>query len=326
MRHGAMVEKVSNSSLIAAAFGPGAARRLYPAVGPAYAREPVALQPIERVAYPQPLDRVEISATLGRVGVVREPGANATASVSGGRADLLTGAAADPESQPVTRANVELTPEQQAQVEELQRRDREVRRHEQAHIVAGGGYARGAQFELETGPDGKRYAVGGEVAIDTSAVAGDPAATIRKMQVVRRAALAPAEPSSQDRGVAAQAQAIEREARAELRRQRAEGQQARDDNRLPLTGPASVGSVSSASRPDADEDAAHGTASLSPGGIVQAAVRPHEAVRPRADAVGSTGPPGLPLTQRPMPLRSYAASTRPFTTLNTSGSRLDLVA
>ena len=47
-------------------------------------------------------------------------------------------------------------------------------------------------------------------------VAGDPAATIQKMQQVRSAALAPAEPSSQDMSVAAKASRLESQARAEL--------------------------------------------------------------------------------------------------------------
>lgn len=117
-----------------------------------------------------------------------------------------------------------LTAEERQQVEQLEQRDREVRRHESAHIGAAGGQAKGgATFEYETGPDGKRYAVGGEVQIDTSEVQGNPRATIAKMQQVRRAANAPAEPSSQDRQVAAQAQASEQRARAELAEERTEG-------------------------------------------------------------------------------------------------------
>ena len=118
---------------------------------------------------------------------------------------------------------VELTAEEQGQVEELKARDREVRQHEQAHMAAAGGNARGGPSnEYQTGPDGKRYAVGGEVSIDASAVSGDPQATIRKAQQVYRAALAPAEPSGQDRSVAAQAKAMEMEARRELSQQQIE--------------------------------------------------------------------------------------------------------
>ncbi len=114
----------------------------------------------------------------------------------------------------------ELTEEERRQVDELSRRDVEVRRHEQAHKSAAGSHATGGpSFEYQTGPDGKRYAVGGEVGIDTSPVDGDPTATIRKMQQIRAAALAPAEPSSQDRRIAAETTRAEQEARAELSRQ-----------------------------------------------------------------------------------------------------------
>ncbi|MCB1789927.1 MAG: hypothetical protein KDJ24_06480 [Gammaproteobacteria bacterium] len=106
------------------------------------------------------------------------------------------------------------------ELEQLQRRDREVRQHEQAHIAAGGGHVSGAaSFTYETGPDGRRYAVGGEVPIDTSEVAGDPEATIRKMQAIRSAATAPSEPSAQDRQVAAEAARREMAAQIELREQ-----------------------------------------------------------------------------------------------------------
>jgi hypothetical protein len=110
----------------------------------------------------------------------------------------------------------ELTRSQEEDVRQLQQRDREVRSHEQAHIAAGGAYIRsGARYEFERGPDGQNYAVGGEVRIDTSPVKGDPEATIRKMQTVRSAALAPAEPSNADRAVAAKAAQIAAQARVE---------------------------------------------------------------------------------------------------------------
>ncbi|MDJ0739472.1 MAG: putative metalloprotease CJM1_0395 family protein [Gammaproteobacteria bacterium] len=112
-------------------------------------------------------------------------------------------------------------------LQDLKQRDREVRQHEQAHIAAGGAHVSGgAHYSYEIGPDGRRYAVGGEVSIDTSAVPNDPEATIRKMQAVRSAATAPAEPSAQDRAVAADAARAEARARAELRDQ----QSAADDS------------------------------------------------------------------------------------------------
>lgn len=104
-------------------------------------------------------------------------------------------------------------------VAELAARDREVRAHEQAHASVGGAFAGAPTYTFEKGPDGVHYAVGGEVSISTGAIAGDPEATIRKADVVRRAALAPAQPSSQDQAVAAQATQMKIQAQIELAQQ-----------------------------------------------------------------------------------------------------------
>jgi hypothetical protein len=118
------------------------------------------------------------------------------------------------------QSKTELTPEEQQQVKELKARDQEVRVHEAAHVAAGGAYVTGGPtYTYQTGPDGKSYAIGGEVGIDTSEVKGDPEATIRKMQTVAAAALAPAEPSGQDQKVAAAARQKEAQAHAELAKQ-----------------------------------------------------------------------------------------------------------
>ncbi|WP_420404852.1 putative metalloprotease CJM1_0395 family protein [Nisaea sp.] len=116
----------------------------------------------------------------------------------------------------------ELTEEEEQLVEDLKQRDAEVRRHEQAHKAVGGQYAGAISYTYQSGPDGRRYAVGGEVPIDASPIAGDPEATIRKLEQVRRAALAPAEPSGADRAVAAQASQGIQQARAEQARESAE--------------------------------------------------------------------------------------------------------
>jgi hypothetical protein len=63
------------------------------------------------------------------------------------------------------------------------------------------------------------YAVGGEVPIDVSPVPANPQATLQKAEAIQRAALAPAEPSGQDRQVAARAAALALTARQELARQ-----------------------------------------------------------------------------------------------------------
>jgi hypothetical protein len=113
-----------------------------------------------------------------------------------------------------------LTDEQQQQVEQLSERDREVRAHEQAHARTGGPYAGAPSYEFERGPDGKMYAVSGEVQIDTAPIDGDAAATIAKMETVIRAALAPQDPSATDSRVAAEARAAKGEAQAELRKEK----------------------------------------------------------------------------------------------------------
>ncbi|MFK8013938.1 MAG: putative metalloprotease CJM1_0395 family protein [Gammaproteobacteria bacterium] len=116
-----------------------------------------------------------------------------------------------------TTPEATLSEADQKRLRELKERDREVRAHEQAHLAAAGSLAQGgATYTYERGPDQRLYAIGGEVQIDTSQVKGDPAATLRKAQIIRRAALAPNNPSAQDRAVAAQAAQMASEAAAEL--------------------------------------------------------------------------------------------------------------
>lgn len=119
------------------------------------------------------------------------------------------------------RAEQERQQAERDQIQELAARDREVRAHEQAHAAIAGQYGSSPTYSFVRGPDGVSYAVGGEVKIDTSPIPGDPEATLRKAQQLRRAANAPAEPSSQDASVAAQAAQMEQQARAELSEQQA---------------------------------------------------------------------------------------------------------
>ena len=109
----------------------------------------------------------------------------------------------------------QLTETEQKAVKELKTRDDEVRRHEEQHQSAGGQYASSPTYDMTKGPDGVMYATGGEVRIDL-AKESTPQATIDKMNQVRAAALAPQEPSAQDRRVAARAAQLAGEARAEL--------------------------------------------------------------------------------------------------------------
>ncbi len=109
----------------------------------------------------------------------------------------------------------ELSADDRQVVADLQARDREVRQHEQAHLAAAGGLAMSAaRFSYERGPDGQNYAVGGEVSIDVSP-GRTPEETIAKAEQIRAAALAPAQPSGQDRAVAAAAASMAQQARLE---------------------------------------------------------------------------------------------------------------
>ncbi|WP_434340245.1 putative metalloprotease CJM1_0395 family protein [Motilimonas cestriensis] len=99
----------------------------------------------------------------------------------------------------------QLTPQEQKIVDSLESRHNEVVIHERAHASVGGQHAGQPSYGYENGPDGKRYAVSGEVPISVSPIAGDPQATIQKMRQVRAAALAPQSPSVADRRIAAEA-------------------------------------------------------------------------------------------------------------------------
>lgn len=134
-----------------------------------------------------------------------------------------------------------LTPEQQQQVQKLKQTDQKVREHEAAHMAAGAGLTGGAHFEYVRGPDGRQYAVAGEVKIDVSP-AQTPEQTIDKAKRIQAAALAPADPSSQDRAVAAQAAQMATQAQAELSRAR------RDGNEESNAGPAANAATARESR------------------------------------------------------------------------------
>lgn len=123
------------------------------------------------------------------------------------------------------KSTQELTPDQEQVVAKLKARDAEVRAHEQAHIAAAAGISASAPtYDYQTGPDGKKYAVGGEVTV--SFVQGkDPAENIANAEAMEAAALAPAQPSSQDMAVAKSAEKIIAEAKQQL----AEQQQAATD-------------------------------------------------------------------------------------------------
>lgn len=162
--------------------------------------------------------------------VARTAGSDAAAAKTGDTVELSPAAHAAGDGHAASSASDKtaaktpqgdpLSKDQEREVAELKKRDADVRQHEAAHLAAAGGTARsGAILDYQTGPDGRKYAVGGHVDIDTGVVSGNPSATLAKMEQVQRAALAPADPSGQDRAVAAQAAAQAQKARAELAQQ-----------------------------------------------------------------------------------------------------------
>ena len=114
---------------------------------------------------------------------------------------------------------------EEREIKELKQTDRQVRSHEMAHASVGGATTGAPSYTFEVGPDGKKYAIGGEVSVDMSIIKGNPRATIAKMQKVHAAALAPANPSIQDTRVAAQAAKAIVQAQSELAAQQANGEE-----------------------------------------------------------------------------------------------------
>ena len=200
--------------------------------------------------------------------------------------------------------SLRLSPEAQAQLRELKQRDAEVRAHEKAHMAAAGQYVTGGpSYEYQQGPDGRQYAIGGHVSIDASSRPDDPEASAAKARQVRRAALAPGEPSGQDRAVAAKAAA--EEARAAREKQEENGEEAsgvEGTERPQGVSPAENLSPRDAAEAATGPDGAAGTAesresSAGRGGFAHALVRAAETyaamaqrgVMPTALAPGGTG-------------------------------------
>lgn len=124
----------------------------------------------------------------------------------------------------------ELTKAELQEIEDLKQRDREVQIHENQHKTTGGAYAKSPSYSYTTGPDGKQYITDGSVSISLSEEK-TPTATIKKMEQVYRAALAPAEPSGADRNVASEAVRIANRARQQvLKEQEVNSLEAVDNN------------------------------------------------------------------------------------------------
>ncbi|MBM3569230.1 MAG: hypothetical protein FJX46_10825 [Alphaproteobacteria bacterium] len=198
-----MIGAIAESGAVASIAAPGFARRTRPA---------------ESLGLPDPTPRPAAPGeNAARPGAPRPlvPGLFAAEDEAGG---TETETAAEAGAAPKGQDGEPLDEAERRQVEELKRTDTAVRAHEQAHARVGGQYAGAPRYDYQTGPDGKRYAVAGEVSIDSSPVPGDPKATIAKLKQVEAAATAPADPSAQDRAVASAARAEIQKAQAELLR------------------------------------------------------------------------------------------------------------
>ena len=125
-------------------------------------------------------------------------------------ADLPNQAASmekDMNGKPLSSADQEL-------LDRLKARDAKVRTHEHAHLSAAAGQAAGpASYTYQTGPDGKRYAIGGSVNISMSYNSGDPEESLRSARTAFAAAMATGEPSSKDMAAANKALSMAARAR-----------------------------------------------------------------------------------------------------------------
>lgn len=137
-----------------------------------------------------------------------------------------------------TKTQDNLTPEQQQEIAKLKDRDEEVKAHEQAHLSAASGInASAPTYTYETGPDGEKYAIGGEVSINVTQT-GDPEKDMQSAQTMKAAALAPSQPSSQDLAVAREADKMIEEDKKQIeeeKSQESEGSSSKTTNENKLS-------------------------------------------------------------------------------------------
>ncbi len=125
----------------------------------------------------------------------------------------------------------ELSPDEQRLIKALESRDKEVKAHEAAHQAAGGGMTGAASYTYQIGPDGKMYAIGGEVSINTP-TPSSPKEALKIARQVAAAALAVGEPSPQDFAVAASARMMEVQAQQDLAKEEREKQRGLESYKL----------------------------------------------------------------------------------------------
>ncbi|HEY9203979.1 MAG TPA: putative metalloprotease CJM1_0395 family protein [Sulfurimonas sp.] len=115
-----------------------------------------------------------------------------------------------------------LSEDEKRLVQDLRSRDAEVRTHEAAHQAAGGGMTGAASYTYQQGPDGRMYAIGGEVSISIPS-GSTPQESMRNAQQAIAAAMAPADPSGQDFAVASSAMVMLMKAQQQLLKETQEG-------------------------------------------------------------------------------------------------------
>ena len=86
-------------------------------------------------------------------------------------------------------------------LEKFKNKDSQVKVHEQSHA---GLAVSGISYNYQQGPDGKMYAVGGSVRLDTS-MPNDPQAAQNKLDKLQKAAVSSSDPSAADLSIANQA-------------------------------------------------------------------------------------------------------------------------
>jgi SprA-related family len=177
------------------------------------------VSPVDSVASRDPRDanvfRPRVSAQDGSI-----KAASTADSTQPGQGQVLHGTPAARADGKSHLGPKQLKPADQRLVEKLSDIDQKVRAHEAAHEAAAGSLGGAVTFTYQTGPDGKSYAVGGEVPIDMSS-GRTPEETLARAAQIRAAALAPADPSPQDLAVAAEANQMETAAREQMITERA---------------------------------------------------------------------------------------------------------
>ena len=116
-------------------------------------------------------------------------------------------------------ASRELSEAELRELSRLQRRDDQMRLHEQVHVAKSADGALRRSFTYVRGADNKTYAVSNSLKADFTPVPNDPEATVDKMKSIKRAALSDEARTPQSSLVAGQAAARERVAAEQIAKQ-----------------------------------------------------------------------------------------------------------